>query len=114
MELTNPTLLSIGGALIASLLAIVGFFLRQFIRRTEENDSELLETLNNLNATMNEINTNLLVFRTSATEEFKQINSSIEEIKEVSEVHTKAIEHIDKRVKVIETHHSRNHPQDKL
>ena len=112
--MTDPIILGVGGALIAGLFTVLWFFVQKFIKRTEENDAELVETLNNLNATMNEINTNLLVFRTSANDEFQQIHETMEEIKRSSDSHSKAIDNLTIRVKTIETHHSRNHPDDKI
>ena len=112
--MNDPTILGVGGALIAALFTVLWYFVQKFIKRTEENDAELVNTLDKLNATMNEINTNLLVFRTSATDEFKQIHDTMEEIKKNSDTHSEAIDNLTIRVKTIETHHSRNHPDDKI
>jgi uncharacterized protein YoxC len=112
--MNDPVILGVGGALIAGLFTVLWYFVQKFIKRTEENDTQLVETLDNLNETMNEINTNLLVFRTSTTDEFRQIHESMEGIKKNSEGHSKAIDDLNIRVKVIETHHNRNHPDDKL
>ena len=110
----DPIVLGVGGALIVGLFTVLWYFVQKFIKRTEENDTQLVETLDNLNETMNEINTNLLVFRTSATGEFEKIHESMDEIKKNSEDHTKSIDDLNIRVKTIETHHTRNHPDDKI
>jgi len=112
--MNDPIVLTVTGTVIAGLFSALWYFVQKFIRRTEKNNQQLVDTLENLNKTMNEINTNLIVFRTSATGEFNQIHESIDEIKEITANHARSIEHLAETVKVIQVHHSRNHPDDKI
>jgi hypothetical protein len=112
--LTNSLILGIAGALILGLFSLLWFFVQKFIKKTEDTDNDLIFTLEKLNGTMNELNTNLVVFRTTANEEFKVLHEGIEDIKIITAGHSGEIDKLKTKVNIIETHHSRNHPSDKI
>ena len=78
--LTDSLIMGIAGVLILGLFSLLWFFVQKFIKKTEDTDNDLIFTLEKLNGTMNELNTNLVVFRTTANEEFKVLHEGIEDI----------------------------------
>lgn len=107
-------ILKIAGIIITGLFGVMWFFIRSFIIKSEKNDKELVNTLTNLDHTMNEMNTNILILGNSTDSQFKATNKTLNDITTIINDHANRLDKVEDTVIELKINHNKYHKDDKI